>query len=242
HDNPGGTISYRITRYEYDEVGNRTHVVTPRGVETSTDLNDFAYRTVYDELNRVKEQQLAYDPDDSTYNTPDKVTYSYNQVGRLQRVSAPPSAGQTVRNDTTYTYFDNGWAKTATDPWDIVTTYNYNPLGQQTSRVLTSAAGSGDNADRSMTWDYYLDGSLKTRSDAGVPAGRALVLVDNSDTQNVTVTGTWATGTAGSFQGYNYRTHAGGGTSTNKVTWRLVIPRDGTYQVFVRYPAVAGSA
>jgi RHS repeat-associated protein len=242
HDNPGGTISYRITRYEYDEVGNRTHVVTPRGVETSTDLNDFAYRTVYDELNRVKEQQLAYDPDDSTYNTPDKVTYSYDQVGRLQRVSAPPSAGQTVRNDTTYTYFDNGWAKTATDPWDIVTTYNYNPLGQQTSRVLTSAAGSGDNADRSMTWDYYLDGSLKTRSDAGVPAGRALVLVDNSDTQNVTVTGTWATGTAGSFQGYNYRTHAGGGTSTNKVTWRLVIPRDGTYQVFVRYPAVSGSA
>jgi hypothetical protein len=42
------------------------------------------------------------------------------------------------------TYFDNGWAKTSTDPWDIIiitTTYDYNPLGQQTARTITSAGG-----------------------------------------------------------------------------------------------------
>ena len=28
------TITYRTTKYEYDEVGNQTKVITPRGVET----------------------------------------------------------------------------------------------------------------------------------------------------------------------------------------------------------------
>jgi hypothetical protein len=49
-------------------------------------------------------------------------------------VSAPPSAGQTVRNIAAYSHFDNGWVKSSTDPWDIATTYDYNPLGQQTGQ------------------------------------------------------------------------------------------------------------
>jgi RHS repeat-associated protein len=239
HADNGGTTTYRITRYEYDQVGNRTRTITPRGVEAAGDPDDFTAATVYDELNRVAEQVLPFDPDDPRYNTPDKIIYSYDDAGRLARVSAPPSEGQSVRNDTTYTHFLNGWVKTSTEPWDITTSYDYNPLGQQTSRILTSAGGS---SERAMAWTYLPDGKLATRSDDGVPVGRQVVLVDNSDSQNVTTVGSWAAATTGSgFQGHNYQTNAAG-SGTDRFTWKLNIPQDGTYQVFVKYPQVAGAA
>jgi hypothetical protein len=133
------------------------------------------------------------------------------------------------------TYFDNGWAKTSTDPWDIIiiiitTTYDYNPLGQQTARTITSAGGS---SSRGMTWGYFPDGKLQTRTDDGVPAGLQVVLVDNSDRQNTQTVGTWpVVTTPPGFQGIDYQTHAAGiGAST--FTWNLNIPQDGTYQVLV---------
>ncbi|MEJ2853425.1 MULTISPECIES: hypothetical protein [unclassified Saccharothrix] len=55
-----------------------------------------------------------------------------------------------------------------------------------------------------MTWDYYPDGKLKSRSDHGVPVGAEVALVDNSDTGNVELAGNWAT-TSGGAQGYDYR-------------------------------------
>lgn len=91
--------------------------------------DDFIQQTNYDELNRVKEKLTPYDPNDARYNHADKTIYSYDDAGRLSSVSAPPSQAQTVRNDTTYTYWDNGWTTTSTDPWDIVTKYDYNDLG-----------------------------------------------------------------------------------------------------------------
>ena len=234
-----GSIVYRTTRYEYDQVGNRTKVVTPRGVATTDDPDDFAQVTVYDELNRTKEVDSAFDRDDARYNVPDKTFSSYDAVGRLTKVSAPPSSGESVRNDTTYTYFDNGWVETSTDPWDIVTTYDYNALGQQTSRTITSAGGS---SSRTLTTDYFLDGKVKTRSDEGVPVGKDVVLVDNSDFGNTTATGTWPTATSAADRyGHNYATHAAG-TGSNTFTWRLNVPQAGSYEVFVRYPTVSGAA
>lgn len=56
HDDPGGSISYRTTLYEYDQAGNRTKVITPRGVETTGVADDFVHESVYDGLNRVIEQ------------------------------------------------------------------------------------------------------------------------------------------------------------------------------------------
>jgi RHS repeat-associated protein len=230
----GTSISYNITRYEYDQVGNPTKVTSPRGTATAT-VDDFAQQTTYDELNRVSERILPYDPGDARYNTPDKLTYTYDDADRLTRVSAPPSQGQTVRNDTRYAYFDNGWIESSTDPWDILTTYDYNELGQQTRRTVFS---SGQAASRVMHWTYYPDGKLHTRDDDGVPAGKQVVVVDNTDIQNVDVVGTWPTAAAnpGQFKGYNYQTHAAG-TGTNTFTWKLNIPQSGTYEVFVRYAA-----
>jgi len=235
----GGTTSYHVTKYEYDQVGNKTKAISPRGVATTADPDDFATTTVYDELNRVKETLTAFDRDDARYTTPDKTTYSYDAVGRLAKVSAPPSSGESVRNDTAYTYFDNGWTKTSTDPWDILTTYDYSVLGAQTARTITSAGGS---SSRTMTWQYHPDGKLKTRSDDGVPVGLAVVLVDNSDFNNTTATGTWPVSTSGSgLYGHNYQTHAAG-TGTNTFTWGLNVPQDGSYEVFVHYPSVSGAA
>ncbi|MEV4764361.1 DNRLRE domain-containing protein [Micromonospora chokoriensis] len=239
YKNVSGTISYRTTRYEYDQVGNTTKVISPQGVATTDDPDDFAQVTVYDALNRVKETQSAYDKDDARYNTADKTTYSYDEVGRLATMSAPPSAGQSVRNDTTYSYYDNGWTKSSSDPWDIVTSYDYNELGGQTARTLSSAGGS---SNRTMNWSYFPDGKLKSRSDDGVPVGKHVVLVDNSEFNNTTATGTWPTAnTATNRYGIDYATHAAG-TGTNVFTWQLNVPQSGTYQVYARFPTVSGAA
>jgi YD repeat-containing protein len=97
HNDIGSGIEYRTTRYEYDQVGNRTKVITPRGVATTNTADDFVHESVYDALNRVIEQIHPYDPTDPEFNTPDKTIYAYDKVGNLTSVSAPPSDGQTVR-------------------------------------------------------------------------------------------------------------------------------------------------
>ncbi|MFI2304514.1 DNRLRE domain-containing protein [Actinacidiphila glaucinigra] len=231
-------VTYRSTKYEYDQVGNTTKVITPRGTATAA-TDDFASRTEYDALNRPVKQYQPYDPADTRYNKPDVYTQTtYDAVGRVIRTSLPPSDGETVRNDTTVTYFDNGWTKKSTDPWSISTSYDYNELGQQLTRTQSSAGGS---SDRTMGWTYYPDGKLKSKTDDGVPAGKSVVLADNSDTQNTTVTGTWATGNITGQEGYNHRTHAAG-TGTDSFTWTLNVPKDGTYTAYVKYPQVTGAA
>ncbi|WP_158074084.1 golvesin C-terminal-like domain-containing protein [Micromonospora sp. CB01531] len=243
HKNDNGTISYRTTEYKYDEVGNQTKVISPRGTVTP-DPDDFTTETVYDELDRVKETRTAYDGNDARYNTADVTTYEYDDVGRLATVSMPPSAGESVRNDTVYSYFDNGWTKTSRDPWDILTTYDYNKLGAQTKRTLTPAGEDPEEglSNRTMTWSYFLDGKLATRSDSGVPVGRQVVLVDNSDFNNTAATGTWATATAAEDKyGHTYATRPAG-TGANTFTWQLNVPQGGTYEVFARYPTISGAA
>jgi hypothetical protein len=148
--------------------GEFSEAISLRAVAAGT-TTAFTSRTEYDALNRPVKQYQPHDPSDARYNDPNVYTQtSYDAVSRVKSTSLPPSEGQTVRNTTTYTYLDNGWVKSSTDPWDIATTYDYNDLGQQTARTLTSAGGS---SNRTMSWSYYPDGKLKTRSDDGVPPG-----------------------------------------------------------------------
>nr|WTB33141.1 hypothetical protein OG781_29985 [Streptomyces sp. NBC_00830] len=183
-----GVITYRTTRFEYDEVGNQTKEISPRGVETTSDATDYTSETVYDELNRVKETLSPFKQGDANYGSPDRTSDSYDSVGQLAEVSAPPSQGQTVRNTTKYDYYDNGWTKSAVDPFDITTAYDYNTLGQQTRNTLTSAGGS---SQRTMTWDFYPSGNQKARSDDGVPVGKQVVVVDSTDIHNTATQGNW---------------------------------------------------
>ncbi|WP_443333165.1 golvesin C-terminal-like domain-containing protein [Streptomyces sp. CB03234] len=230
--------TFRKTQYEYDQVGNTTKVISPRGTATAA-TDDFVSRTEYDALNRPVKQFQPYDPADSRYNSPNVYTQTvYDAVGRVAKKSLPPSEGQTVRNDTVFEYFDNGWTRKSTDPWDIATTYDYTELGQQKARTLTSAGGS---SDRTMTWSYYPDGKLKSKADDGVPVGKSVVLVDNSDSQHTSSTGTWAKGDIAGQHGYDHRTHTAG-TGTDAFTWTLNIPKDGTYTAYVKYPKVTGAA
>ncbi|MFI1098509.1 DNRLRE domain-containing protein [Streptomyces sp. NPDC020917] len=247
-----GAPTYRTTSLEYDQVGNQTKAISPRA-NAAGSTTAFVSQTSYDELNRPKETIQPYDPADPTYNKPVSTYTYYDDAGRVSRTSAPPSNGQTVRNDTTYTYWDDGQAKTSTDPWDITTAYDHNDLGLQTTRSLyaagsVSVAANGTltatpgASSRTMSWGYYPDGSLASRSDDGVPVGLATELVDNSDTQNTTTTGTWAdSSTGGDHQGYDYRTHAAG-AGTDAFSWQLNIPQDGTYTLYAKYPQVTGAS
>ncbi|MGW5472148.1 golvesin C-terminal-like domain-containing protein [Streptomyces chartreusis] len=235
---PHEGTTYRVSRTEYDEVGNATKSISPRGTETAT-TGDFESRTEYDALNRPTKQYQPYAPGDARYNDPNVYTQTvYDEVGRVAKTSLPPSEGQSVRNDTTYEYFDNGWLRSSTDPWDITTTYDYNDVGQQTARTLSSAGGS---FNRTMGWSYFPNGRLRSKTDDGVPVGTAVPLVDNSDTQNTSSTGTWAKASAAGQQGHDHQVHAAG-TGTDAFTWTLNIPRDGTYTVYVKYPQLSGAA
>jgi RHS repeat-associated protein len=238
HTSTSNTISYDTSKYVYDQVGNLTQVISPRGVASGTS-GAFTTRTVYDADNRKTAQFGAYDPNDTTYNTAPETDYTYDDAGRLAQVSTPASGGQSVRNITSYSLWDNGWLKSSVDPWGITSSYDYNPLGQQTTRTVASAGGS---SSRTMSWSYTPDGKLASRSDSGVPVGLQVELVDNSDTQNTSDTGSWPTSNSGGgFNGYDYQTHAAG-SGTDAFTWNLTVPEDGTYQVYVQYPSVTGAA
>nr|WP_242504342.1 RHS repeat-associated core domain-containing protein [Promicromonospora panici] len=240
HETVGGVVQYRTTKVEYDEFGNTTRVITPRGAATA-DPDDFASRTEYDALNRPVRSYQPYDPADARYNDANVFTETtYDAAGRAVKTSMPPSEGQTARNESVTEYFDNGWIKSSSDPWDIATSYEYDDLGAQTARTLTSADGS---ANRTMTWSYFPDGKLKTKADDGVPVGSHSVVTDNDTAGLAEATGTWATASAAGEQGTNHRAHAAvSGASTDKFTWTLDVPADGTYSVAVTYPQVTGAA
>jgi RHS repeat-associated protein len=230
HRQDGDRTVVNTTRFEYDQVGNRTRTITPRGVNTP-EPDDFVQQTGYDKMSRVSEEINAYDPADSRYNRPSSTTYAYDAVGRISEVSAPPSEGQTNRNNTRYTYYDNGWIQSTEDQWNIRTRYEYNQTGQQTKRTFSDESG---RANRTMTWSYYPDGKLHERRDDGVPAGLRTVLVDNSDRNYTETRGDWGTAGPGpGHQGFDYRTHQGGPA---EFTWKADIPASGQYEVAVKFP------
>lgn len=235
----GDATVYRTTRYAYDEVGNTTRVTTPRGSQTANE-DDFVARTTYDELNRPVRSYQPYDPTDARYNDPNVFTETtYDAAGRAVKTSLPPSDGQTVRNDTTVDYYANGWVKASTDAWGIKTRYEYDDLGAQTARTLTSGDGS---ASRTMTWAYYPDGKLKAKSDDGVPVGSHSVVTDDDTNGLFSATGTWTKTSATGQQGTSHRTHAAATGSTDKFTWTLDVPADGAYTLAAAWPQVSGAA
>ncbi|MGW7274287.1 DNRLRE domain-containing protein [Streptomyces sp. NPDC054864] len=202
---PHEGTTVRTTKFGYDEVGNQIKVFTPRGTATEGEPDDFVAETTYDPLNRPSRQIQPYDPKDPRYNRKVWSETTYDAVGRVQKTSMPPSEGETTRNDTTYGYYDNGWVKTSQDVWDIRTTYDYNALGQQTARQLTSAGGS---TSRTMRWGHYPDGKLKSRDDDGIPVG------------------------ASELVAYESQARGGKGTESSPHTWKLPIAKAGTYTAY----------
>ncbi|HEX9030339.1 MAG TPA: DNRLRE domain-containing protein, partial [Streptosporangiaceae bacterium] len=270
---PGQPVSYATTQFAYDQAGNRTQVLTPLAVQNGYSLFSsppstctttpttspcpFTWVTTYNPDNQVATQQSPAGGD-GPYSAPQVTTYSYDNDGRPSQVTAPPSNGDlpsTGLNTTGYTYWDNGWAATSTDPRGVVTSWDYAPDGQQSSRVLTSADGG---MSRGMGWSYYPDGKLQQVTDNGVPTGSYTEMVDSGDAAATATGGTnWATGTCPAAPtqplpqagtpplqpacgGPTYRTHpiAAAGSTTDAFTWHLDVPADGKYTIYVKYPAL----
>ncbi|MFJ2767478.1 DNA/RNA non-specific endonuclease [Streptomyces sp. NPDC087300] len=204
-DVPHEGATLRTTKFGYDEVGNQIKVFTPRGVNTGAEPDDFVAETTYDALNRPSRQIQPYDPKDPRYNRKVWTETTYDAVGRVEKVSAPPSEGEVTRNDTTYGYYDNGWVKTSQDVWDIRTTYDYNDLGQQNARQLTSAGGS---TSRTMRWGHYPDGKLKSRDDDGIPVGASELLASEAQARS------------------------GKGTDASPHVWKLNVAKAGRYTAY----------
>ena len=235
---PGAAVSYDTTRYVYDQDGNQTEVISPRGVASGIS-GAYMTRTVYNADNEASAQFAADNPDEPGFRTPAQTDYTYDADGRLTSVSAPPSGSQKTRNVTGYSYFDNGWVRSATDPWGVTTSYDYDNLGDQSAQTITSAGGAMRQA---MTWAYYPDGKLAAVSDDGVPTGLYAEVVENTEAGSASWTGRWpSTPCKSGCEGYAYQTHARG-KGSDTFTWRVDAPDSGKYTVYVRYPAVRGAA
>ncbi|MFD8497859.1 polymorphic toxin-type HINT domain-containing protein [Amycolatopsis sp. NPDC059657] len=232
HDK-SGSVQYFTTRYEYDQVGNKTRTTNPRGADTPNVADDFVAETIYDELNRKRAEILPYDPADADAKAAVGTIYTYDELGRVTEISAPPSHGSGARTVTRQSYYDNGWIRSSNDAFDIDTSYDYNETGQQTVR---SVSGSGGASARTQTWTYYPSGKQRSRSDTGVPVGAASVLVDNADARRTYADDGWSVAQSPKgYQGTQYSTITTKGEE-DYFTWKASIPRSGRYDVQVWYP------
>ncbi|MFI5889955.1 DNRLRE domain-containing protein [Actinoplanes sp. NPDC051513] len=241
HIRQGTSVVYNTTQYKFDQVGNNTSVISPRGVASGV-ANANTITAEYDANDRRSKLFGAYDPaaaHDSTYGSDNKpeTDYTYDAAGRVSKISQITRVVGLPQTATTstYSYFDNGWIKRSADPFGIATDYDYNPLGLQTSRKLTAADGT---ASRQMSWDYYPDGKLASYRDSGVPNGWQSQIL-TADAANTSAGLNWEAGPRGAgFQGSTYWTNPGSG---GDFSWNLTIPQDGNYAVYVWYPARDGA-
>ncbi|MFE6511682.1 RHS repeat-associated core domain-containing protein [Nocardioides sp. NPDC057767] len=68
-------------------------------------------------------------------------------------------------------------------------------------------------------------------------------MVTDDDTNGLyTATGTWTKASATGQQGTSHRTHAAAAGSTDKFTWTLDVPADGSYTLSAAWPQVSGAA
>ncbi|MFC7362574.1 RHS repeat-associated core domain-containing protein [Nocardioides astragali] len=231
----------RTTTYAYDAVDNQTRVTTPSGRFSVT---------VYDMLSRPIETRSPFDSAGGRYGQPTRTFVEYDAVGRVKRQSDPTWA-TTGQDWTTYTYHPSGDIQSSTDPWNLVTTYAYNKNGQQTQRVARS---TDNKANRTMTWAYFPDGSLKSRGD-GASAPAEQVVVDNP--VGTIGAGTWNTsadarpGKVGTdYRVENYTppsspkcigTSCTWGPGPGTFSWPLSVPTSGSYNVAVTCPRDAST-
>jgi RHS repeat-associated protein len=233
-----GSDAFHTTKISYDQVGNRTSVESPNGVATAT-AGDFTTSTSYDADNRVSKQFGAYLPNDPNYDLAERpeTDYSYDPAGRLQSATQVTitqhdlGSPTTTRATTSYGYFDNGWTKTSTDPFSILTAYDYDNVGRQANRKLTAESNS---ATRTMQWGYYPDGALKSFQDSGLPAGwqDQILLAGNEAAGGSLTNWTPVSGDGNGYGGADYWTATGG----SGFTWNVAVPQDGNYSVWVHIP------
>jgi RHS repeat-associated protein len=174
HEIVDGEVKPAVTRFEYDQVGNQTKVISPRGVLTE-DPTDFLTETKYDALNRPFEIIYPFDRDDPDprYQQRHSVVYIYDDASRLTEIQLPalerqfnsnPDPDKAGRIISKLDYFDNDRIKKSTDPFGVATGYEYDELGQPTKRTITAPDGA---EQRFLRWEYQPDGKVKHLTDDG---------------------------------------------------------------------------
>lgn len=163
-----------VTRLEYDPVGNRSRLITPRAVDADGGAGLYAeYATTYeyDALNRLVRTLL---PTSSTFPAQQYVHAAYDPNGNLTWSSlpttdaAPPAtaAGQ-AEAGTLVSFWDPGWVATSKSPDTTPRVhFDYTAEGWQAMRVPERASGELNLAEQ-MFWSYFADGMLRERSDRG---------------------------------------------------------------------------
>lgn len=162
-----GTLPRSLTsRIEYDNVGNRKRIISPRAWDASVDKETFTqYVTTiqYDALNRVSRVDLPTSTVDSQQLY---VHRAYDGVGNLTvsslPVTAPTMGGVAAADKTTVRYFDTGWVRSTAIGDRPAVSYTYKPNGLQESRTAPKSGGG----EKREFWDYFDDGMLKAYTDA----------------------------------------------------------------------------
>jgi RHS repeat-associated protein len=169
----GATGRDVTSRVEYDKNGNRARMISPRANDTaggSGTFTNYVTSLTYDAANRLTRVALPFDSRDGTERQ--YVHRAYDANGNLAWTSLPAtSADPASVQDTArtlMTYFDPGWIRTSKDPVNPKVRFDYTAQGQQAERTpeRKDAPGTPDTAKR-MTWTYFADGQLKTRTDQG---------------------------------------------------------------------------
>jgi RHS repeat-associated protein len=157
-----------IALLEYDAVGNKSRVISPRAYDASADKQTFSsYVTAYhyDADNRLVRTDL---PVDTANPTQYYVLQSYDPNGLQTAISRPVTTTDPTQlgqsQQTTMRHFDTGWIATSQDPGASVVHFDYSAKGEQLLRAPENAQGVLDRS-KEMDWDYFPDGQVHDRFD-----------------------------------------------------------------------------
>jgi RHS repeat-associated protein len=159
------------TLVEYDPVGNRSRLISPRAFDAGSGGAYTEYVTAfeYDALDRLTRTTL---PDDATttqaylHTAYDAVDYP---VWTSLPVAAADKANVTATDKTQLTYFDPGWIASSDNPDPLPPVhFDYSAEGWQRLRT-PEQAGQSDrlNTELQMVWEYFPDGVLHAIHDRG---------------------------------------------------------------------------
>jgi YD repeat-containing protein len=167
----GATNRNVVSRIEYDPNGNRTRLISPRANDAAggtAPFTNYVTAFTYDAANRLTRITLPFDGQDGTERQ--YVHRAYDAAGNLAWSSLPVTAADpaSVQDSarTLLTYFDPGWIRSLDDPANPKVRFDYTAKGQQAERTpeRKDAPGILDTSKR-MTWTYFDDGLLETRTD-----------------------------------------------------------------------------
>jgi RHS repeat-associated protein len=154
------TNRYVTTKIEYDGMGNKTKLISPRAWDAAGGVNfaDFVTSYDYDPLNRLTRTSLPRkDPETQLY-----VHNGYDKNDNMVCTSLPVDVnvacsdfGIANSSKTTMVYFDPGWIYSSKDPGIPKTRFDYTAEGWQRFRLPAGFPGEQVN------WTYFVDGKLK---------------------------------------------------------------------------------